>query len=152
MPFIEVPVGDAKEPETVPEAIYELRIEGATEKRNKDNTRDLLVANIAVMNPPDGITPSMIFHQIALPNEDDEPKSRDFMLLLLRRFLAVFDVPYESSGFNTDDLPGSSGKCPVGLEAVVRDGVETGEKRNVLRLPPLKSEKQAPKKAAKKVA
>ena len=51
MAFIDVPVGDAKEPETVPEGVYELRVEGLIEKRNKNDTRDMLIATIAVMNP-----------------------------------------------------------------------------------------------------
>jgi len=151
MPFVEVPVEDAKEPEIVPEGEYEVRCESATEKRNRDDTRDLIVVSVAIMNPPDGCNPQTLFHQIALPNENDSDRGREFMLLNLRRFLECFHVPFEGGGFNTDDIPGSSGKCRIGLEEVIREGVSTGEKRNVLVLPRLKAE-AGPVGKKKKVA
>ena len=145
MAFIEVPVGDAKEPEIVPEAVYELRCEGYTEKRSKEDKRDLLVVTLSIENPPAGVKPEVIFHQMSMPNAEDSEKSRSFQVLLTRRFLECFKIPYESGGFDPEDIPGSTGKC-----LVVQDEYE-GRKSNKLELPPLRKEDTNMKKV-KKVA
>lgn len=144
MPFVEVPVEDAKEAEIVPEGEYEVRCDGIIERRNKDNTRDMLIVPIAIVDAPKGVNPATIFHQIALPNAEDEPKSREFMLLLLRRFLELFKVPYEGAGFNTDDIPGSTAKC------FVEQNEYKKTLSNILRIPQMK--KESAKKSANKVA
>ena len=146
MAFIEVPVGDAKESEIVPEAMYDLRCEGYTLKRSKDDTRDLIVVTVSIENPPKDVNPEIIFHQMSQPNKEDSEKSRKYQILLIRRFLECFHISYESGGFDPDDIPGAKGKCLVMIDEYERN------KRNVLELPPIKKEDVKKPAATKKVA
>ena len=132
MPFIELGLGDIKEARSVPADTYALQIENIFEKRNEEKNRDSIMVVINVMNPPAGIeNPAPIFHYLSFPNSDDDKRNIDFFMLNLKRFLTVFNIPFEANGFDTEDLPGATGECYVEEEEF------EGSLKNVLRLPPL---------------
>ena len=108
MGLIEMPLGDAREPETVSDGRYDLRIEAQEEKENPNTGKKSIQVIIKIENPPAGVEPMEIMHFIALPRPDDTPQGRKFKLLQTARFLHLFDIPYNEGGFDPDDLPGST--------------------------------------------
>lgn len=145
MPFIAMPLDQAKEDELCPEAEYELRISDVQDKDSKRGD-PMLQIMIDITNPPDGISnPAPIFHYISMPTEHDEPKSFQYKLRMIRRLLAVFNIPFEANGFNTEDLMGAEGECLVAQEERTKEGdsgnrIGTGEYSHVMRLPKFANE------------
>ena len=134
MPFIDVPLGDAKEGKPVPEGEYNLRVssyEAETSKKGNPMYHAVIVIE-------DGEYPNAlpIHYYINDVLEDDEESARNMKLLDTRRFLETFDIPYEDNGYDDEDVPGSTGKCLVILAAAEGQYDE----RNELRLPRLKGE------------
>jgi|SRR5712664_132990 len=140
MPFISAPVADAREDELVPEAQYDLTIESADEQDSKKG-KPQIMCMITVDNPPSTVSsPAPIFHYISLPHPDDEPKASRFKLRMIRRFLEVFNIPFEDNGFDSDDLQGAKGSCLVAQQEIMRDEKPTGEYSHTLRLPKFANE------------
>lgn len=132
MSFIEMEgIDDVKEAEIQPEGEYNLVITSVTEGRNKDNNRDMIKCRLEFADYPEA---QSILHQIALPNEEDDKDKRKFMLLMLKRFLAVFGVQMEGGGFEVEDLQGATGICKVKVDRP--DGFD--DDVNQLVLPKLK--------------
>jgi hypothetical protein len=56
---------------------------------------------------------------ISLPNEGDDQKSANFKVLLLKRWLELFRVPYDKSGIDTErmamDMVGATAMAEVTL-------------------------------------
>lgn len=134
MPFIDVPLGDAKEGRPVPESEYELRVVSFNPEISKKGNS----MHHAVIVIEDGEFPNAmpIHYYINAVNDDDEESAKAMKLLDTRRFLECFDVPYEDNGYDDEDVPGSTGKCLVTLAPA--EG--SFDERNELRLPRLKTE------------
>lgn len=130
MSFIEIPLEGTMEEQTVPENTYSVRVESADEKTNNETGRFSIMCIIRVEDPPeDNPNPATIFHFLNIPNNGDEKKAVDFMMLEIKRFLVAFDVPFEGNGFNPEDIPGST------AELLVTEGEYEGQPKNELRLP-----------------
>lgn len=134
MPFITVPLGDAKEGKPVPEGEYELRVSSYNAEESKAGN-PMYHATIVI---EDGEYPNAlpIHYYINAVLEDDDDSVRNMKLLDLRRFLEVFEVSYEDNGYDDEDVPGSTGKCLVTLAAAEGQFDE----RNELRLSRLEVE------------
>ena len=121
MPFINATLGDAQEAAAVPEGNYHLRImkkeDTKTAGKNGKAVRDMTKVFIRIEDPnyPNA---SMITHYLVYPLAGDDPETKNLMNLNVRRFLAVFEVPWEANGFNTDDLMGAEGDCLLTQEMV----------------------------------
>lgn len=105
MPFIELALEDAKEPDILDEAEYAMRVQQAVVKPGKEEGK----TNLEVMTVYDdhpGAAPC--FTYLALPNAADEEKSRKFKLLNIKRFLVQFDIPHEGNGFDPTDFAGAT--------------------------------------------
>jgi hypothetical protein len=142
MPFIEQAIADAVEGKLLPEGEYDLRISQAEIKDSKKGGgKENIQVVIEFQDEPDA---EPIFHYIPLVHPDDEDKTKRFKLRMARRFLAVFGIPFEENGFNTDDFPGAVGNCMViQQERTEGDGEHrrgTGEFSHALRLPKFQNE------------
>ena len=131
MPFISTPLGDAKEPEAVPEGPYDLRIvkseDGESKKGNPMTTVYIKIEDPAYPNA------ALVGHWILHPTADTPPEQLQMRILEQRRFLECFGIPYEANGFNTDDLVGATGNS-----FLVQETGDDNVVRNRLRLPKLK--------------
>lgn len=139
MPFINQAVAEARESRLLPEGEYNLRIAEVEEGEGKTSGKPLLRVLIEIVGEGDDVEP--IFHNVSLATPEDEPKSAKFKLRMIRRLLAVFNLPFEDNGFDTDDWPNAEGKCLVAQEEMEdKNGQATGEYRHVLRLPKFQGE------------
>lgn len=133
MPFIELDqeeLDKVKEPELVEEGEYNLiigKVEEGPSKKNPERT--VLSCIIENQDVPDA---APIFEYISMPAPGDKPETRKMMLLNLRRFCAVFNVPIEG-GVNSEDFLGATGRCYV----VQKERDDNGEMANNLKLPKL---------------
>jgi hypothetical protein len=152
MPFINAAVATAKELTAVPEGRYPLRVLDAdvvpVKRDNPDKSKEQIAVTISI---DDAQYPSaqQVYMYLGLPHRDDDERTVNRKLLSIRRFCTQFDIPFEESGFNTDDFVGAT--CDEGhlTQEPVKDAndQETGEFRNNLRLARLPGEaaEEAPK-------
>ena len=131
MPFISVPLDDAKEAEPVPEGEYDLRIvkaeDGESKKGNAMTTVYIKIEDSAYPNA------ALLRHWITYPDKDTPADQRQMRLLDIKRFLTCFGVAMEGNGFNSDDLLGASGRS-----FLYQEEGDDGNVYNRLRLPRLK--------------
>jgi hypothetical protein len=114
MPIIHAPLGSVKEPQAVPEGIFELRIikfeEGESKKGNAMTTVYIKVEDAAYPNA------AIIRHWITQPAHDTPADQRQMRLLDLKRFLTAFGIPFEEDAYNTDDFQGATARCNLKQE------------------------------------
>lgn len=144
MPFIQIgeEFGEVKEAPLAPEAEYDLlchEVEHDTEK-GKNN----LVVTIRF----EGEDYQPFRHWIALPNpqrdvQNDQEKGHKpgttakTKMLMAKRFLHLFNVPYTDKGFDPNDIKGARARAPVTQGSFTsQDGSEVPVNRlNLPRLP-----------------
>jgi hypothetical protein len=130
---------DDLEDKIAAEGNYQLRITSAKYKLSKKE-RPMVGLGIAIEDTEDYAT---IFENVTFPVEDDEPRTRKLMLRNMKRLCATFGIPTDvmiaianGDEDRVSDLVGSTGTCRVVQEPVQdANGNDTGEMRNVLRLP-----------------
>ncbi len=107
MPFIEIKedLNEDYEDKPVPEGEYDLRIIKATDRRNKADTGDITEIIMSVEGD-EGVGAANIFHYLTYPSDDDDSARSRMRMRFLTLFLKMFGVPFESNGFNTEDLVG----------------------------------------------
>ena len=143
MPFIKAAIKDAREPELVPEAKYDLEIlshkcldgEGNTVSAEDDPTRIQCVIRIDSDDHPNA---ELVFHTLWLKSAKEEYVAST--LRDMRRFLAAFEVPFEENGFNPDDLDEAKASVITVYQKEGNDVVM----RHSLRLPRYNEESQEP--------
>jgi len=141
MPFIDVPLGDAKEGRPVPEGEYDLRVisaERELSKAAKDRGEEDPNMTHVMVVIEDGEYPNALpMHEYLLDvSENDDESIKNMRGLNIARLLQVFNVAYEDNGYDSDDLVAATGRCLVIL--IPAEGQY--DEKNELRLPRLKSE------------
>lgn len=140
MPFINANIKDAQEDKVVPEGNYDLVITSVQEKDSKNG--EPMLACLIKIEGEEGQSAKPIFHYIMLPSdkgaEPDAKYPNTRRLRDMRRFLEVFEVPWDESGFDTDDLQGARGNCLVKISPAEGDYEES----NQIALPKFKDEPQ----------
>lgn len=132
MSFINLNLKGVKEPEAVPEGLYDLRIVKVEDTESKKGN-PMTVVTIKVEDA-DGKNPAPVYHYITYPTKDLPDSQKQMRLLDIKRFLTLFEVAYEEGeGFDTDDLQGQTAR---GL--LTQEEGDDGVIRNRLRLPRLK--------------
>jgi hypothetical protein len=121
---------DIQESQPVAEGEYDLTIVNVLPKTSAKG-EDQVVCTIEIEGAEDA---RPIRHVLTFPGSDREPGTAKFMWLNVKRFLAVFGIPMESTGFNTDDLEAATGKCLVVLD----EPNDQGDQYNSLMLPRVK--------------
>lgn len=140
MGFIPVDVTGTSEPKAVPNGRYDLSISSAEEALSKEKKKPMVVVYINIEGHPEAPN---IRHNVSLPTPEDEPKAKEFKMLLLKRFLTLFKIPYDANGFNVDDFVGARADH---VELKLTDVDEKGNQYNEMMLPRMASE-AAPKLA-----
>ena len=141
MAFIEIDLGGVKEAEAVPEGTYDLRVAAFDLMKSKKGN-DMYKAVIIIEDERYPNAKPMSEY-LTLPGKDHDEAARAFLLRSLKRFLAVFGVPFEANGFNDEDVVGATGHCLV----VQDEPDENGEIWNSLRAPRLKEDDAVEDKA-----
>lgn len=151
-PFIEMgeEFGETKEPELAPEGKeYDLVCKDI-EEYEKDGKRSIRV--LMLIEDPEGDY-APFSHFLALPSPEadqrnDEEKGHKpgttarTKMLMTKRFLHAFGVPYTNTGFDPQDIIGARARLPLTQETYkASDGQERRNQR--LSLPPLPSEGEA---------
>jgi hypothetical protein len=139
MPFIEQAIADAKEDLCVPEGAYDLEIiaaelktsRKAAEKGEEDNMIQVMIRIDSEEYP----NASTLFHHLMLVKDPDYEYNH-LWLRDQKRFLVLFGIPYEGTGFDLDDFQGATAK-QVLLKVDTND---RDEEQNVLVLPKIKEE------------
>ena len=101
-----------KDPETVPEGMYDLAVTKIMEKQ--DGQGSLTGVNL-IIDIVGNIDAADVFHHISLPVEGDDEEKANFKLRFLKKFLEQFDIPFDKKGFDLANLMGAQGKCKLGL-------------------------------------
>ena len=134
MSFIElVGIDDVSEKKTVPEGSYDLVITANPKaKKNEESGKVNLLTIIAIEGHPEAAN---IMHNLSLPSAEDEPETRKFKLLMIKRFCHHFKIAMQGSALNTENFAGARmAACPVTKEEY------QGVVSNKLKMPPLPME------------
>jgi Protein of unknown function (DUF669) len=142
MPFIEQAIADAKEDVCVPEGAYDLSIisaelktsKKAAERGEEDNMIQVMI-KIESEEYPNAAT---IFHHVMLV-KDPEFEYNHLWLRDQKRFLVLFSIPHEGTGFDLDDFAGATAR-QVLLKV---DQNDRGEDYNVIVLPKVAEDEEA---------
>lgn len=165
MPFIDMgdQFGDTKEAELAPEGKeYDLLCK-EIEELEKDGKKTIRVM-ILVEDPEEDYAP--FSHFLSLPNpekdqQNDEAKGHSpgttgrTKMLMIKRFLHAFRVPFDSRGFDPQDIIGARARLPLTQEVNQQEGPYKGRRNQRLVLPSLPSEStsgEGQEKASKKKA
>ena len=120
MTFIPANFDDAVEPKPASAGRYNLQITGCDVAKTGPNSKvpgsPQFKVSIAFTDEPN--TPN-ITHFVSLPNEQDKPETANFKVLLLKRFLTLFNVPYDTNGIDVEkmamDMVGAQANAEVSL-------------------------------------
>ncbi|MCW4026076.1 MAG: hypothetical protein NWE76_01165 [Candidatus Bathyarchaeota archaeon] len=127
-------LGDAKEPEIIPECRTHLRVTQVFPYKKEETGRDII--RLAHRVEDDRFdNPAGIFHYLNMPLESDTENTKQLMLLGVRRYLEMAGIPFEGNGFNVEDLNGAFFEADVAQEE--REGIGMV---NVIKVPALTSE------------
>ena len=113
MSFINMGEGftDTKPPETVPEGMYDLIIEGGKEKEENGVLKGISLY-IDIEGYPDAAT---VFHYISVPQDDDDEKTVKFKQQFAKKFTDLFDLDISGDGFELADMFGATAKAKLVL-------------------------------------
>lgn len=105
MTFIPVNLDDAIEQQPAKAGEYNLQITAAQETQTGPNSKvpGSPQLKVTVGFPDEPNTPNMT-QFISLPNEHDDRDQALFKMLLLKRFLTLFNIPYDKGGIDTEKL------------------------------------------------
>lgn len=123
MSFITVAIGEAVEKEAMPEGPYNLVVTEAVPYKNDNSGKDSIKCSIGFADHPEA---KNIMHFIALPHESDDAEKMNNKLLSLKKFLEKFNVPFEESGFNVEDINGATAYVFVDVENDPEYGNQNG--------------------------
>jgi hypothetical protein len=96
-------INDAKAPEVMERGLYDLHIQEAAAVK-VDGVTKSIKTRIDFTDHPEAAT---MFVNLQLPVPTDEAKKRNTKLLMLKRFMTMFKIPYEGGKFNIADFAGA---------------------------------------------
>lgn len=145
MPFIDMgdEFGTTGEVPIAPEGEYDLMVSKFT--HNTDNGKNMLVVDMAFEGAEDY---QNIRHFMPLPDGQNDSKKDEekgnkpgttakFKMLNIKRFCFLFDIPFNETGFDTDDLMGARARAHVVQSEYTNNSGATviNNKINLPRLP-----------------
>ena len=135
---------NVKEKQPVPKGTYDLLIENAVEHTSKESGKPSIKCTIAIEGHPEA---SKVTHYVPLPNDEDDAAKTANKMIMIKRFLVAFGIPFEDNGFNVEDFFGARGQAELQLTSPDED--PNGNIYNRLNLPRLADEDSSGAKAAK---
>lgn len=139
MPFIPLNLDDAKEAKPVPAGKYDLVITSCEETLTKEKQKPQFKMALQIEGHDDA---PLVFHYQGIPSESDETQAMQFKMLLLKRFLKLFKIPYGADGFDTEKLAMEMVGARANAELQLGEPYN-GNVSNVLVVPKLKDEETA---------
>lgn len=131
MSFIDTGINfdDVREDQPVPEGEYDLVIADVKEKNNDSgNLKNLLV--IIEIVGHDGA--ANVLHNISIPQPEDDAEKVSNKAKFIKRFLQLFNIPFQGGSLNLTDFPGKRAKAFLTQEEY------QGTISNKIKLPPIK--------------
>lgn len=143
MTFISVNFDEAVEPQVAPAGRYQLQItEAKVTKTGANSKRPDSPQYRVSIGFPENPEFQNFSHFISLPHEDDDAKSSNFKVLLLKRFLELFQVRYDNNGFDLEGLAMEMTGATANAEVGVSEPNDNGDTFSTLRVPRLRNENQ----------
>jgi hypothetical protein len=137
--MIELDFDSVVEPKPLPKGIYPVQITAGEVKETGPNSknpgRPQMVFTVGFIGPSkeEQVAPT-VRHYVSIPHPDDEPKSFDFKLLLLKRFLTAFGLPMERN-FDPEAVAFAAIGATADLEVDLTEPDDNGNVYNRLVLP-----------------
>lgn len=140
MPFIPVNLDDAVEQKPAPKGKYELQVTGAAVTETGENSKHpgAPMFKVTLGFTDQAINAPVITHFITLPFEGDE--NTNFKLLMLKRFLVAFQIPYSNEGFDLDELAREMIGTTASLDVGLSEPNENGDIFNRIQIPRIRDE------------
>ena len=76
---------------------------------------------------PGGLSFGTVYHRLSLPAPGDTDKARNFKLLMIKSFLALYQITFDNSGFDASQLVGATS-----TDSVIEIEEYQGRKQNTL--------------------
>lgn len=138
--YIAMNIDDAKEQKPAPKGAYELQVTGAqvmeTGPGSKHPGAPMIKVTLGFTDLE--VNAPVITHFITLPYEGDENAA--FKVLMLRRFLVAFGVPYSSEGIDVDDISYNVIGKTAKLEVTLTEPNDNGDVFNRVIIPRIRDE------------
>lgn len=136
MSFLPENLDDVQEPKAAPAGNYLLQVTACEPRKSGENSKHpgapMFMVTLGFVEEPNVPT---IRHFISLPYEDDENAA--FKLLMLKRFLTLFNVPYTSDEEQLRfSILGAQANVAVGLS----EPNENGDVYNNIQIPKMRNE------------
>jgi hypothetical protein len=139
--FIPVNFDDAVESKPVPGGRYNLQIAACDVTKSGEQSKvpgsPQFKVSIGITDAPDAPN---ITQFISLPNGQEEEKARNFKVLLLKRFLEAFNVPYDRNGIDPSRMAMEMVGATANLEVKLSDPDDNGNVYNRIVVPRLRNE------------
>lgn len=143
MTFIPVNLEDAQEPKPAAAGRYPLQItkceEVKTGEKSKNPGSPQFRVSLGFTDSPN--TPN-ITHYISLPAEGDAPDSMNFKMLLLRRFLTLFNVPFDPRGIDTEKMAMEMVGSTADVDVQLTEPNDNGDVFNRILVPKIRGESE----------
>ena len=137
--MLELDFDNAMEPKPLAKGRYPVQITAGEVKETGPNSkhpgRPQLVFTVGFTGPSqeEQLAPT-VRHYISLPHPDDEKKSFDFKLLMLKRFLVAFNLPVERQ-FDPEQVAFAAIGSEADLEVDLTEPDDNGNVYNRLVMP-----------------
>ena len=135
MPFIPINLNEAEEPKPVVHGKYDLVVSACEETLTREQQKPQFKVTILIQGHDDA---PPVWHYVGIPGTDEEPDKAKFKALLLRRFLNLFKVSYDPSGFDTEKIAMEIVGATANAELQISE--YNGNTSNVLIVPKLANE------------
>jgi hypothetical protein len=99
---------DVHEPQPLPTGAYNLTVSSAKAifADKEDGTRYLKQIR-CMIDFDDHKNAATMFHNLQLPQPDEDAKKKNFKVMMIKKFYKLFNVPISGKGVNTTDLIGA---------------------------------------------
>jgi len=140
MTFLNVDFDSVVEPAPLPAGRYATQITNAevkqTGERAKHPGRDQIVVSVVFTgDSAEEANAPAVTHFIALPHPDDEPRTASFKARMLKRFLLIYGVPFDSNGIDLEETCLAMIGCSADMEVSLSAPDDNGNVYNRLVLP-----------------
>jgi hypothetical protein len=150
MPFIPVNLDETVEQKPVAKGNYELMITGSKLTETGENSKHpgapMFKVTLGFTDPE--ISAPVISHYVTLPYEGDE--NANFKLLMLKRFLVAFKIPYSSEGIDPEALATEMIGCTATLPVGLSEPNDNGDIYNNIQIPRIRDEAARPAAGGRK--
>lgn len=141
MTFIPVNFDEAIEAQPASAGTYNLQITSAEVAKTGPNSKvpGSPQFRVSIGFPDEANTPNLT-QFISLPNEQDDPDKAQFKVLMLKRFLTLFNVPFASDGIDTEKMAMDMVGATARAEVTLTEPDDNGNVYNRLVVPRLRGE------------